>query len=170
MCEFSITQNSGKFSGRKILFRNNCFLVQSKVILRFFPPALWAHSPSALMPSFLREALITFGVVFLPGCFRLFVRNLRDFYRRDMPIRRMLLSTETLTKKTHRSISVLKSNPRKVGLAITASLELTQNRDLFLELFLDFLWKSSLQQATLENQLGIESLSCVIARWSRDNY
>jgi len=105
-----------------------------------------------------------------PSVLCLFVRNLRDFYRRDMPIRRMLLSTETLTKKTHRPISVLTSNPRKVGLAITASLELTQNRDLFLELFLDFLWKSSLQQATLENQFGIESLSCVIARWSRDNY
>ena len=99
-----------------------------------------------------------------------FVRIFRDFYRRDMPIRRMLLSTETLTKIFHRPISVLKSNPRKVRLAITASLELTQNRDLFLELFLDFLWKSSLQQATLENQLGIESLSCVIACWSRDNY
>ena len=67
------------------------------------------------------------------------VRIFREFYRRDMPIRRMLLSTETLTKKTCRSISVLKSNPRKVRLAITASLELTQNRDLFLELFLDFL-------------------------------
>ena len=49
------------------------------------------------------------------------------------------LSTETLTKKTCRSISVLKSNPRKVRLAITASLELIQNWDLFLELFLDFL-------------------------------
>ena len=69
----------------------------------------------------------------------LYVRIFRDFYRRDMPIRRMLLSTETLTKIFHRPISVLKSNPRKVRLAITASLELTQNRDLFLELFLDFL-------------------------------
>ena len=69
----------------------------------------------------------------------LFVRIFRDFYRRDMPIRRMLLSTETLPKIFHRPISVLKSNPRKVRLAITASLELTQNRDLFLELFLDFL-------------------------------
>ena len=67
------------------------------------------------------------------------VRNLREFYGADIDLVRGLLSTETLTKKTCRSISVLKSNPRKVGLAITASLELTQNRDLFLELFLDFL-------------------------------
>ena len=69
----------------------------------------------------------------------LFVRIFRDFYEEDIDLVRGLLSTETLTKKTYRSISVLKSNPRKVGLAITASLELTQNRDLFLELFLDFL-------------------------------
>ena len=101
---------------------------------------------------------------------RAFVRILRDFYEEDMKLLQGQLSTETLTKKTCRSISVLKSNPRKVRLAITASLELTQNRDLFLELFLDFLWKSSLQQATLENQSGIESLSCAIARRSTDNY
>ena len=56
----------------------------------------------------------------------------------DIDRGRGLLSTE-LTKIFHRPISVLKSNPRKVRLAITASLELTQNRDLFLELFLDFL-------------------------------
>ena len=98
------------------------------------------------------------------------VRNFRDFYEEDMKLLQGQLSTETLTKKTHRPISVLKSNPRKVGLAITASLELPQNLDLFLELFLDFLLKSSLQQATLENQSGIESLSCVNARRSRDNY
>ena len=103
-------------------------------------------------------------------CVCLCVRNFLSFTKSDIDLVRGLLSTETLTKKTHRPISVLKSNPRKVRLAITASLELTQNRDLFLELFLDFLWKSSLQQATLENQSGIESLSCVIARWSRDNY
>ena len=91
----------------------------------------------------LREALITFGVVFLAGCFRLVFVCLSgisvSFTKSDIDIVRGLLSTETLTKKTHRSISVLKSNPRKVGLAITASLELTQNRDLFLELFFDFL-------------------------------
>ena len=112
-----------------------CACAKILVRMRSFSICKYVH--------FLREALITFGVVFLAGCFRpsvrLFVRNFRDFYRRDMPIRRMLLSTETLTKKTHLSISVLKSNPRKVRLAITASLELTQNRDLFLELFLDFL-------------------------------
>ena len=70
---------------------------------------------------------------------RLSVRNFLSFTKSDIDLVRGLLSTETLTKKTCRSISVLKSNPRKVGLAITASLELTQNRDLFLELFLDFL-------------------------------
>ena len=68
-----------------------------------------------------------------------FVRNFCDITEADIDLVRGLLSTETLTKKTCRSISVLKSNPRKVRLAITASLELTQNRDLFLELFLDFL-------------------------------
>ena len=62
-----------------------------------------------------------------------------SFTKSDIDLVRGLLSTETLTKIFHRPISVLKSNPRKVGLAITASLELTQNRDLFLELFLDFL-------------------------------
>ena len=62
-----------------------------------------------------------------------------SFTKSDIDLVRGLLSTETLTKKTCRPISVLKSNPRKVRLAITASLELTQNRDLFLELFLDFL-------------------------------
>ena len=61
------------------------------------------------------------------------------FTKSDIDRGRGLLSTETLTKIFHRPISVLKSNPRKVRLAITASLELTQNRDLFLELFLDFL-------------------------------
>ena len=91
------------------------------------------------MSFFLREALITSGVVFLPGCFRLSVRNFLSFTKSDIDLARGLLSTETLTKKTRRSISVLKSNPRKVRLAITASLELTQNRDLFLELFFDFL-------------------------------
>ena len=62
-----------------------------------------------------------------------------SFTKSDFDLARGLLSTETLTKIFHRPISVLKSNPRKVRLAITASLELTQNRDLFLELFLDFL-------------------------------
>ena len=73
-----------------------------------------------------------FPFVCVSGIFVIFTKS--DIDRADR-----LLSTETLTKKTCRSISVLKSNPRKVGLAITASLELTQNRDMFLELFLDFL-------------------------------
>ena len=111
----------------------------------------------------MREALITYGVVFLAGCFRLFgvclfARNLREFYGADIDLVRGLLSTETLPKIFNRPISVLKSNPRKVGLAITASLELTQNRDLFLELFWIFYekvpfsklaWKINLESRAL---------------------
>ena len=76
--------------------------------------------------------MFPFGVCLVSGFFASFTKS-------DIDLVRGLLSTETLTKIFHRPISVLKSNPRKVGLAITASLELTQNRDLFLELFLDFL-------------------------------